>query len=339
MHIPKHYIDNRLITERSHPLDSGLKIYNYTPKVQFNKLWDGVTRKARGLIIKNDRIIAEPFHKFFNINETPETEIANLPNETPEITEKIDGALGILYPAPDNKLAISTRGSFESKEALWGTEYFRKTYKLPLDITEKYTVMFEIVSPVGKHVLKYPYDLYIIGVRDMQTKKLLAYSEVIYFAKQNKLKILPNFQIHTPLHLLPLDAEDIEGWVAMYPKAQLLIKIKTEKYREIHRYISSITYNNILELLEEGQYDDVISKVPPEIRPEADKIKNELLDRYNKIEEEIYRLYSKIPDGTQKEKAIWINRNVPVEYKGLVFCLLNKKEYNIWKLIKKERRK
>jgi len=339
MHILKYYINNHLITERKHPLDNSLKIYNYTPRVQFDRLWDDTTRKTRGLIIKNGKVIAEPFHKFFNINEMPETEIKNLPDETPEITEKIDGALGILYLSPDNKLAISTRGSFESDEALWGTEYFRKTYKLPLNIVENYTVMFEIVSPVGEHILKYPYDLYAIGIRDMQSRKLLPYSEVIYFAKQNKLKVLPNFQIHIPLHLLPLNAENIEGWVAMYSKAQLLIKIKTEKYRDIHRYITAITYNNIIELLEKNQYDDVISEIPIEIRPEADNIKNELINKYNEIETEVYNLYSKVPNGTQKEKAIWINQNVPVKYKGLVFCLVNRKNFNIWKFIRKERRK
>ena len=91
--IAKSYIENGLITERHHPNDETLKIYNYTPKVQFKRLWDDTTKLARGLIVKDNRIVAMPFRKFFNLNEIEETKEENLPSEVPEITQKIDGAL------------------------------------------------------------------------------------------------------------------------------------------------------------------------------------------------------------------------------------------------------
>lgn len=335
--IDEKYIKNGLITERFHPDDHDLKIYNYTAKTQYKRLWDDTTRLTRGLIVKNGFIVAMPWKKFWNLNEVPETSIENLPDESPEITTKIDGALNILYKSPDGKLALTTRGSFESDEAIWGTEYFRKHYTLPLDIVNRYTIMFEVVSPVMEHVLDYRDDLYLIGLRDMwDRRKLLPYSKVIKFGKEYNLSIYPTFMVNTPLDLLPLGASDIEGWVAMYPKAQLLVKIKTTRYREAHRFLQATTYNNVLDLLEGNTYDDVVSGMPVEVRDKAVSIQKDLLERYNEIEGQVYRYYDRLPSGDRKTKAIWITENVPLEYRGLVFCLLSGKKPFIWKVIRKE---
>ena len=67
------YIEKGLITRRHHPLNEDLVVYNYTARTQFKRLWDEKTRRARGLIVKNGKVIAEPFHKFFNLEETAAT--------------------------------------------------------------------------------------------------------------------------------------------------------------------------------------------------------------------------------------------------------------------------
>lgn len=336
------YIEEGKVTKRCHPLDENLVVYNYTAKTQYHRLWDRVTLRTRGLIMRSDKVIAEAFHKFFNLEETVATEIKNLPHEQPEITEKIDGALGILYYSPDGRLAVSTRGSFESDEALWATEHLRKRYRdfdaggSYSNLLSKYTIMFEIVSPVMDHVLDYKDDLYLIGLRSMWDRRgLLPYSQVIKFGKKHGLTIYPTFMVNTPLDLLPLGASDIEGWVAMYPKAQLLVKVKTTRYREAHRFLQATTYNNVLDLLEGNTYDDVVSGMPVEVRDKAVSIQKDLLERYNEVEGRIYRYYSSVPQGDKKVRAMWITEQVPLEYRGLVFCLLSGKEPFIWKFIRK----
>jgi len=336
--ISKDYIKKGLITERSHPDDENLKIYNYSPKAQYNSLWDDITRLARGLILKDGHIIAMPFRKFFNLNEVEETKEENLPSEIPEITLKIDGALGILYLAPDGKLAVATRGSFISNEALWATDYLRKNYKLPLDIINKYTVMFEICSPVGKHIIKYPYKLYLIGLRENVTGNLLPYSEVIRKAKELNLDILPGFMVYSPLQDLPVHLENIEGWVAMFPKNQLLVKIKTEKYRTLARYYQSITFNNILNLVVTNRYDDIISNLPAELRAEAGKIKDEIMSKYDEIYNEALKYFEELPAGSRKTKALWIQKNVPPDLRAILFLMLSSKDISqiIFKRVKDE---
>jgi RNA ligase len=88
------YYNDGLLHKQTHPtLD--LTIWNYSAKVQYEKLWDEITIQCRGLVTntKGD-IVARPFKKFFNYEEhKPE----DLPNEDFEVYEKMDGSLGILF--------------------------------------------------------------------------------------------------------------------------------------------------------------------------------------------------------------------------------------------------
>ena len=64
----KQYVEQGLISENIHPEDENVRIYNYTPEVQFDRKWDDTTIMCRGLIlnIKTGEILARPFEKFFN---------------------------------------------------------------------------------------------------------------------------------------------------------------------------------------------------------------------------------------------------------------------------------
>ena len=41
----KQYVEQGLISENIHPEDENVRIYNYTPEVQFDRKWDDVTKK------------------------------------------------------------------------------------------------------------------------------------------------------------------------------------------------------------------------------------------------------------------------------------------------------
>jgi hypothetical protein len=88
------YYEDGLLHKQTHPtLD--LTIWNYSPKVQYEKLWDDITMQCRGLVTDSKgNVIARPFKKFFNYEEhKPE----DLPNELFDVYEKMDGSLGILF--------------------------------------------------------------------------------------------------------------------------------------------------------------------------------------------------------------------------------------------------
>ena len=88
------YFQNGLLSKQKHP-KYDLFIWNYTPKVQYDRLWDDITIQCRGLVTNSKgEIIARPFKKFFNYEEyKPE----DIPNEEYVVYEKMDGSLGILF--------------------------------------------------------------------------------------------------------------------------------------------------------------------------------------------------------------------------------------------------
>ena len=72
-------INEKLVSVQKHP-QADLFIYNYTPKVQYDKLWNEITLNTRGLILDSQmNIVAKPFGKFFNLEEHQANEIPPIP--------------------------------------------------------------------------------------------------------------------------------------------------------------------------------------------------------------------------------------------------------------------
>src|SRR5579871_6918930 len=86
-----------------------LILFNYSQMAQFSSRWNWFELNSRGLIFNatTGEVVARPFRKFFNYGERlplPGTSMV-------EVTEKVDGSLGILY-REDGDYKIATRGSF-----------------------------------------------------------------------------------------------------------------------------------------------------------------------------------------------------------------------------------
>ena len=162
------------IRVQSHP-ELPLFIANYTEQVQFKRQWDDLTLMCRGLIFDRDgEIVARPFKKFFNMGEgfEPEKPAPLPPDEPFEVTEKMDGSLGILYWAGGEPF-IASRGSFTSEQAQRGTAILRRI--LPPDayyrLKRRATYLFEIVYPENRIVVDYGgrEDLVLLAVINNET--------------------------------------------------------------------------------------------------------------------------------------------------------------------------
>jgi len=97
-------------------------------------------------------VVANPFPKFFNLNEVAETREENLPLEIPLVTEKLDGVLGVLYFDNDQP-CITSRGCFTSPYAVWATKWIRRFKRS--DFREGYTYLFEVICNISKIVVDY----------------------------------------------------------------------------------------------------------------------------------------------------------------------------------------
>jgi hypothetical protein len=176
----------KFVSVREHPMDSKLRIYNYTHEAAYEGEWTHEQKVCRGLIVHHfgyDAVVlARPFPKFFNYGEHllgHET----IPLDEPfSVTSKEDGSLGILYQAPDGP-AIATRGSFESDQATWATEHLRASIPSPVvpesNLTRLFeqnvTVLFEILAPWNRIVLDYGSfeGLVLLAVLDNETGRPL----------------------------------------------------------------------------------------------------------------------------------------------------------------------
>lgn len=98
-----------------------LSVVCYTRAAQFERMWDDVTKTARGLVLHDDgRVVGRGLPKFFALDDplfvTP-------PIYTPHTTyDKADGSL-IHVTEYEGELLVWTKGSFNSDHALEARKY------------------------------------------------------------------------------------------------------------------------------------------------------------------------------------------------------------------------
>jgi RNA ligase len=162
-----HAIGEGYIRRQVHP-EMPLAILNYTERCQYERAWTDVTRTCRGLIVRDGtgEVLARPWAKFFNYGEHPE---GSLDLSAPaEVTDKMDGSLGILYRA-GNEWAIATRGSFASDQARWATAWFQR-YANPDFFDPRNTYLFEVIAHWNRIVVQYDWEgLVLLGIVETET--------------------------------------------------------------------------------------------------------------------------------------------------------------------------
>ena len=340
------YVKSGLINENKHPVNPDIRIYNYTHECQFDRKWDEVTTTCRGLIMNvlSGKILARPFEKFFNLQEHLDVYKKELPSEEPIVTEKLDGSLGILYWINDTPW-ISTRGSFESEQALWATAWFRKNVdysNLPKDIT----LLFEIIYNENRIVVNYDFEglVYLAGI-DTKTGRQVSYRPEDKNAPV--VKQIKNTDIKT---LTELDNKEGEGFVVFYPKANLRLKIKFPEYVRLHKILTCLSVKGIWEYMKANGVDTDIRKIaedaPDEFYDWIDTVASDLSSKYKEIENICVADYGEIEKKAVEDLAesidnLWLRKDWALEitnkkYPGILFSILDERDYRhlIWKLVK-----
>ena len=148
---------------------SGVYAVNFNRDAFKNKVWNGMTVKARGLFINPEegKVVARSYDKFFNINERPETKVDRLKNDLEfpiEVSAKVNGFLGILtvYRGEFLYLSKSTDGSRFSqlfKEVF--TEYVEErgidlTALKDYIVSHNVSLVFEVIDQEeDPHIIRY----------------------------------------------------------------------------------------------------------------------------------------------------------------------------------------
>jgi len=313
---------------------------HYMDACQYDNLWTTFSRMCRGLILdmKNRKVLAYPFEKFFNLGQMPETKyevLETLPGF--ETSEKLDGSMIIAFIDPNtNLLTFTTKGSFDSEHGAYVND------DLPLSTEQKIalyayalkgTLMFELIAKPFQIVVDYrkkgyAEGLYLIGYRHEISDKLATFTELAKIAQEVNLPTFKTYSFDSLSKLLDT-AKDLpvleEGFVLRFP-GDLMVKVKGSAYLAAHRFISHLSDRNILQAVADGTASTLSELAPEEYRQDVvDKIAH-FQKRVADLEDMCYTLYSEAPkDGSRKDFALWVNEKAPSHLKGFLFQLLDHK--------------
>jgi RNA ligase len=339
--ILEQYYNDGLLHKQVHPT-LPLTIWNYSPKVQYEGLWDEITIQCRGLVTDDEgNIVARPFGKFFNYEELDPEKI---PNEPFDVFEKLDGSLGVLFNYK-GEWVLATRGSFTSEQAKRGWQILQKyNYKR---LIEDKTYLFEIIYKENRIVVDYDYEdlimLAVIDNNDGYEYKIFderVHLEGIRFVNMYRnlgFKFVKKYDgIKDYSTLKDLIKDDEEGFVVRF-ESGFRMKIKGSEYVRLHKILTNVSNRDIWEYLKDGKpLNDIIEKVPDEFYDWVKETKENFEKNFSNLKTEYEMKFKSIMESeeniSRKEFALKaINNNFP----SILFYMFDGKNYDeiIWKIL------
>jgi len=167
--------------------------YNFSRNVFYNRTWNKINTKARGLFInkKTNKVVARSYNKFFNINEVEETKVENLVSKLKYPVyafEKINGGLGIIG-YNDGKILYCSKSTVGGLYA----ELFEKIIKsthfgieeklLERYKTNDYSYVFEVIDIVNDpHIIRYDESKVVLLdiIKNSLDYEKINYSELLF---------------------------------------------------------------------------------------------------------------------------------------------------------------
>ncbi len=321
-------IEQGYIIRQTHP-SLPLTIYNYTAKAQFDRYWVAETLHCRGLVLDADyQPIARPLPKFFNLSEHQDT----LPEGVPEIYEKLDGSLIILF-CYQSQWEVASRGSFASDQAQMARVLLADRQADLDKLDREYTYLFEIIYPSNRIVVDYgaAQRLVLLAAVHTQTGAELALARVDWIdrAQTYPATTLPEWV--KSIEASQAELNNHEGFILKWPNG-FRLKYKLADYVRLHRIITRIQAKDIWECLSQNQsLEQFLDSVPDEFYNWVKDTKLELEAKYHAIETECQQAFKDL--GNRRETAVYFQTQT---YPGVLFLMLDGRDYGqvIWKLIK-----
>lgn len=238
----------------------------------FNQL---AGRNFRGTTydLETKELLAAPFFKFFNYNQSPFTldptiRTWNMVN----VFEKVDGSMIYFYKVNNNLVARTQRrcSNIQAIRAMYivnNNERLKNYINKVID--DGYTPIFELISPIyDQHIVYYKNELLcFLALRDRVTGKVyMSDSTEVPIYKEESLNTYPIIEtfnniyeiVDTCTNQIINDRKELrEGYVVLFDNNEL-IKFKRLQFINLQRLRDSITNEkNIVSMLFMGTLDDI----------------------------------------------------------------------------------
>jgi RNA ligase len=337
------FVKGGTISERHHP-SAPLRLYDYTAKAQYERIWTPETLACRGLIVHDGGTVwARPLPKFFNASEhATQPWLEPLPIHEPfTVFDKLDGSLGIAYRDPNTgEIALSTRGSFESEQCLHATKTLREKYPcIDASVGERETWLFEIIYPRNRIVVDYgdTDDVILLAVLDTDTGRDLPMPDQRRWPGH---RVTEHANLTDWVALESASTSDVcgadgEGYVVRFASG-LRAKVKFADYVRLHRLVTGVSSVVVWEHLADGRgLDDLIVEVPDEFYNWVRATATSLVHAYEEIEEQCKGILDdpQVDRGDRKATAQFFANQ---RHRAVLFKMLDGKAYDsiIWRAVK-----
>lgn len=338
------FFDNVILNQ-----SGDLLLVRYDLRTVSQEMWEydnSIFRECRSVVldIRKELVALASMRKFFNIGETEESSIENIAEEMknykPTFTNKLDGSMQMARFYNDK---IIMAGSMAlDKENSWRLDY---GYKMLSDNHIRmlmnfpyYTFTFEFIHKDDVHVVKYGEEdsgLHLLAIRDSVFGLECSYEFVQSIAREFDVRCveLENVTFDNVMKLMKeCKSTEKEGWVMFLNGRR--VKIKCDDYVMMHKVIDKVSSDSIvIESVENGTFDDVLSKVPDSYRgiveEKIKKVTMFLVIMNGKLNE----YYNNAPkNGDKKEFMIWVNDNVPKNMQAVMRNKYLGREVNFLKM-------
>ena len=330
-------IGKKLLLVRQHPFIDYF-IYNYSQNATLPKQFDEVLSECRGLIVDSqNNIIARPFKKFWHRDQTQD-----LPPETPRIFRKYDGSLVISYDEA-GKPAAASRGSFDSPQAIWATNWLRERYK-PNDFVRGHTYLFEAIYPENKKLSRLVGDygtfsgLVLLAVVNIKDGSELDFTKEGERLGIKSTEVFDFNSIDDVIAHVKKDTFYEEGFVAYYPSTGLRIKVKSDHYEFRHRVARVLDKKHLWGWFKQGySAESLNSLLSEENRLVVGEYRDWLFAKQKEMLEQARQFIDSInKDLTQPERDKYIAANA--KHPALALAVANGEDTAkaLWGLTKPE---
>lgn len=314
-----------------------LVLYTYAPKCVYEKRWNEVTMRSRGVVYDNKtkEIIGHCMPKFFNLGENEFSQMENLPlHLSYEVLEKADGSLCHAF-FHGGQWHTTTKGSFESDQAKEAFKiiFEEKKYSLDPGISHCFEIIYpeNRMSPGARLVCDWGEvrDVILLTAYEQGTgiEKTRAWLE--QYAKSLGMPICKKYEFNIDqaidnAKILPFNEE---GYVIKFAN-NLRIKIKGNEYLKMHKILNSISPISIWEAFDHFELPTkYLSELPDEVHKEATELAQRI---YQKMDLTFYELKAfmmkEVPQVDKndpewrKKLGLWSkDATISKEMKSLIF--------------------